>query len=81
MKYNFIILGGEANLTQGQIEDYAPSAAALAVVRANSDVLDGCEGLLAPIVTVDRCLSGEFIARVDTHDEGNDIWVRLEVSE
>ena len=79
MKYNFLILGGPANLREGQAEGYEPGVAALAAVRANCDLLDGLEGALAPIVTVERDYDGAFKATVDYHED-TPVWVRLEAA-
>ncbi len=78
MRYDFLILGGPANLVQGQAEGYEPSVAALSAVNAECDLLDGLEGALAPIVTIERdpLDNGVFKATIDYHDDAP-IWVRL----
>jgi len=78
MRYDFLILGGPANLREGQAEGYEPRVAALSAVRSECDILDGLEGPLAPIVTIerDKLDSGVFNATIDYHDEAP-VWVRL----
>ena len=76
MRYDFYY-SDELGVHRGEIEGSEPRIAILSAARRCTDILDECEGALAPTVTVERGTDGAFNATIDTHGLG-DLYVRLE---
>lgn len=77
MRYNFTIVGEFLREVEGSTEGHDPRDAMLNALRSVTDVLDECEGPLAPTIDVSRVGDGLFEGEVDTHGLGG-IAVRLE---
>lgn len=75
MRYDFII-AGDVPAAIGQVDGSDPRDAVLNAIRSTTDVLDECEGALAPDITITRTGDKTFVADVCTHGLG-DLAVRV----
>jgi len=76
MRYDFYY-SDELGVHRGEVDGNDPRDAVVNAARKCTDILEECEGSLAPVVTVARGKDGAFDAHIDTHGLG-DLYVRLE---